>query len=134
VRVGIIRDGKRIERVVTMRAAQARTLVPVHPSSCRLVSAESTGAQPEDIAVADLPAERATQLPGGRGVVVSAVPAQSAAASAGLRTGDVILRVGKDGIRAARDVVAAMKAFKGEVIPILVRRSGYDFWAALRRK
>jgi 8-oxo-dGTP pyrophosphatase MutT (NUDIX family) len=34
----------------------------------------------------------------------------------------------------AREVEAAIKATSGDMIPILVRRSGYDFWVALRRR
>lgn len=134
VRVGIIRDGKHIERTVTVRAAPVRSLPAVHPSSCSLVPRDGTVGRPEDVAVVDLPPERSAQLPGGRGVAISEAPAGSAAADAGLRAGDVILRVGKDGIRAARDVPTAIKVYRGDVIPILVRRSGYDFWAALRRR
>ena len=66
-------------------------------------------------------------------MAIAEVAAGSAAAEAGLRVGDVILRIGRDGIRAARDVAAAIKAYPGDVIPVLVRRSGYDFWSALRR-
>jgi serine protease Do len=133
VRIGIVRDGRRIERTVTMRAALGRGVPPVHPSSCSLVPGQGTG-RPEDIAIVELPPERSVHLPGGRGVAVSEVPAQSAAANAGLRVGDVILRIGKSGVGTTQDVVAAIKAHSGEAIPVLVRRSGYDFWSALRRR
>ena len=83
--------------------------------------------------MADLPPERATRLPGG-GVAISAVDGDSAVAEAGLRVGDILLRIGKTPIHRARDVVGAIRAQPGEVIPVLVRRSGYDFWAALRRR
>ena len=48
--------------------------------------------------------------------------------------GDVLLRVGKSSVRSAKEVEAAIKGTSGEMIPVLVRRSGYDFWAALRRR
>jgi len=36
---------------------------------------------------------------------------------------------------AAVDLIrAAIASHKGGMIPLLVRRSGYDFWAALRRR
>jgi serine protease Do len=133
VRVGIVRDGKRIDRAVIMRAAIGRSTPSIHPSSCSLVIGEGVG-RPEDIVVVDLPPERAAQLPGGRGVAISEAPPQSAAADAGLRIGDVVLRVGKSGVRTARDVSTAIRAHPGDVIPVLIRRSGYDFWAALRRR
>ncbi len=133
VRIGVFRDGKQIERTVTLRAASVRGTPAVHPSACSLAGTVAPG-RPEEIAVVELSPERAAQLPGGRGVGISEVPAHSAAADAGLRVGDVILRVGKVSIRAARDIVVAINGYSGDVIPVLIRRAGYDFWAALRRR
>ena len=134
VRVGLLRDGKRLDREVIVRAAAPRGIPVVHPSACSLLLADGGRGRPEDLEVADLPADRATRLPGGAGVAVSGVAAASAAAEAGLRVGDVILRVGKTPVKSVREVAAAVRARTGEVIPILLRRSGYDFWAALRRR
>lgn len=133
VRVGIFRDGKRIERTLTMRAAPGRAPSATHPSSCSLLARQAPPGRADELVVIELPPERAKQLPGGRGVAISEVPQQSAAADAGLRVGDVVLRVGKAPVRSAADVEAAVKQHSGEVIPVLLRRSGYDFWAALRR-
>jgi len=127
VRVGVLRDGRHLEREVTLRAP------PVHPSSCTLAG-DGAPARLEEIAVAELPPERASHLPGGGGVAISSVDGDSAVAEAGLRAGDILLRIGKIPVRHARDVVGAIRAQSGEVIPVLVRRSGYDFWAALRRR
>jgi S1-C subfamily serine protease len=89
----------------------------------------------EDFDVEELPATRAAGLPGGRGVGVSRLTEESAAAQAGLRVGDVVLRIGKTGVRTAKDVAAALGAFKtGETMPLLVRRSGFDFWMAFQRR
>ena len=41
VRVGIFRDGKRIERTLTMRAAPGRTPSATHPSSCSLLAGQA---------------------------------------------------------------------------------------------
>ena len=132
VRVGLLRDGRRLDREVTLRAALSQHAPAIHPSSCALAG-DGSVARLEEIAVADLPPERATRLPGG-GVAISAVDGDSAVAEAGLRVGDILLRIGKTPIHHSRDVVAAIRAQPGEVIPVLVRRSGYDFWAALRRR
>jgi serine protease Do len=132
VRVGLLRDGRHIEREVTLRAAPSPHAPAIHPSSCALAG-EGGPARLEEIAVADLPPERAARLPGG-GVAISAVDSDSAVAEAGLRVGDILLRIGKIPIHHATDVVKAIRAQSGEVIPVLVRRSGYDFWAALRRR
>ncbi|MBC8131647.1 MAG: trypsin-like peptidase domain-containing protein [Deltaproteobacteria bacterium] len=131
IRVGVFRDRKRIDRTITLRAAPGRATPAVHPSSCSLLGRETI--RSEELVVIELPAERAVQLPGGRGVAISEVPPQSASADAGLRIGDVVLRVGKAKVRSAADVAAAVKQHQGEVIPVLLRRSGYDFWAAVRR-
>jgi len=132
VRVGVMRDGRRLDREVALRAALNQHAPAIHPSSCALAG-DGTVARLEEIAVADLPPERATRLPGG-GVAISAGDSDSAVAEAGLRVGDILLRIGKTPIHHSRDVVAAIRAQPGEVIPVLVRRSGYDFWAALRRR
>jgi S1-C subfamily serine protease len=105
----------------------------VHPSSCSLL-ADRRAARAEELAVVEVPPARAAALPGGRGVAISETPPQSAAAEAGLRVGDVILRIGKNGVRTPADVAAAIKEQAGEVVPVLVRRGGYDFWVALRRR
>jgi type II secretory pathway component PulC len=45
--------------------------------------------------------------------------------------GDILLRVGKTGIRAPADLTTALRALKGgAAVPILVRRGGFDFWTA----
>jgi len=134
VRVGLLRDGKRIEREVTLRAAAVRGAPALHPSSCTLAAASGARERPEDLELTNVPADRAARLPGGAGVAIASVPSASAAAEAGLRIGDIVLRIGKSPVRSARDVAAAVRAQKGDVIPILVRRGGYDFWAALRRR
>jgi serine protease Do len=132
VRVGIFRGGRRLERSITMGAAPARGSATVHPSGCAVVDREASP-RSDELVVGDLPPERATQLPGGHGVILSEIPTPSAAADAGLRVGDFVLRIGQVQIRTSAQVAPAMKAYAGEVIPVLIRRGGYDFWAALRR-
>ena len=47
----------------------------------------------------------------------------------------MILRVGKQGVRSANDLTAALRAFKaGTTVPMLVRRGGFDFWTAFTRR
>jgi serine protease Do len=59
---------------------------------------------------------------------------RGAAAQAGLKPGDVILRVGSQGVRTPKDFGAALATFKnGDAVPVLVRRAGFDFWTALPR-
>jgi serine protease Do len=131
--VGVVRDGKRLEREVTLRPSPNRAPTALHPSSCSLAAADAAG-RADDIIVTELPRDRAARLPGGAGVAISSVPADSAAAEAGLRVGDIILRIGKTSVHTGRETATAIASHKGTMIPLLVRRSGYDFWAALRRR
>jgi S1-C subfamily serine protease len=73
--------------------------------------------------------------PGGGGVTVTRLTDHSAAAQAGLRVDDVVLRIGKTHVRAPGDVAQALGGYKlGEPVPMLVRRSGFDFWIAFTRR
>ena len=133
VRVALVRDGKRVEREVVPRLAPAKAPAPLHPSSCGRPRAYGSGGG-EDIQVQELPPARAAGLPGGRGVAISKVADRGAAAQAGLRVGDVILRVGASGVRTTKDFGAALAAYKpGDSVPVLARRAGFDFWTALMR-
>jgi len=130
----IIRDGKKMEREVALRAAPIKTVAPPHPSSCTR-RRDSAQAAVEDFDVQELPATRATGLPGGRGVAVSRVTDHGAADQAGLKLGDIVLRIGKGAVRTPADVTAALASFKtGDTMPMLVRRAGFDFWMAFSRR
>jgi serine protease Do len=134
VRVGLLRDGRRIEREVTTRPAASRPPVALHPASCSLHRPVAVAAV-DDFQVDELPPERAANLPGGRGIAVAQLSVHSAAAQAGLKIGDIILRVGKDGVRTQRDLSGALQIFKpGDTVPMLVRRGGFDFWTAFTRR
>jgi serine protease Do len=134
VKVALVREGKRVERDVVPRLAPTKTPPPLHPSSCGRPREIPLGGSGEDIEVQDVPAARAAGLPGGRGIAVSKVADHGAAAQAGLRAGDVILRVGAAGVRTPKDFGSALGTYKpGDSVPVLVRRAGYDFWTALPR-
>lgn len=134
IKVSLVRDGKRVEREVVMQAATVKTVAPPHPSSCAR-RPEASSPSIEDFDVQDVPAPRAASLPGGRGVAVSRVTDPSAASQAGLKVGDVVLRVGKTSVRTPADVAKALGGYKlGEPLALLVRRSGFDFWIAFIRR
>src|SRR5262249_61300535 len=125
---------KRVERDVVPRLAAVKAPPPAHPSSCGRPREIPMGSAGEDIEVQDVPAARASGLPGGRGIAVSKVSDHGAAAQAGLRPGDVILRVGGAGVRTPKDFGAALATDKpGDSVPVLVRGAGVDFSAALPR-
>jgi serine protease Do len=134
VKVGLWRDGHTVDREVTVRMAEGRTPIPTHPSSCSR-RREAAASTPDDFDVAELPPAQAGGLPGGRGIAIASLAGRGAAAQAGLKVGDVILRVGKQGVRSASDLTAALRTFKpGTTVPILVRRGGFDFWTAFTRR
>jgi serine protease Do len=134
VKIALVRDGKRIDREVVLRAAPVKNVATPHPSSCAR-RPEGLLATVEDFDVQELPTARAAGLPGGRGVSVTRVTDHGAAAQAGLKTGDVVLRIGKTGVRTSKDVTTALGGYKaGETVPLLLRRSGFDFWMAFTRR
>ncbi|HVR62905.1 MAG TPA: trypsin-like peptidase domain-containing protein [Polyangia bacterium] len=133
VRIGILRDGKRVEKEVVPRLAAMRA-PPPHPSGCNRPRAAATPAE-NDFDVADAAAGQAAGLPGGRGVTVSHLAEHGAAAQAGVRVGDFLLRIGKNRIHSAKDVESALRAFSpGDTYPALLRRAGFDFWTAISRR
>jgi serine protease Do len=133
IKIAVVRDGKRTEREIVPRAAPIKDVAPPHPSSCGRAR-EPLQANVDDFDVQPAPA-RAGGPPGGRGVAVSRVTDHSAAAQAGLKVGDIVLRVGKSGLRTPPDVASALAGYKlGDAVPMLVRRGGFDFWMAFTRR
>jgi serine protease Do len=136
VKVGLYREGKAIEREVTTRAVETRPqATPIHPSSCSRKRDGNVGGGAEDLQVVEVSSTQATSLPGGRGVSIAQLSDHGAAAQAGLKVGDILLRVGKTGIRSPADLTTALGALKGgAAVPILVRRGGFDFWTAFTQR
>ena len=133
-KLALVRDGKRVERDVVLRAAQLKGVTPPHPASCAQTH-EPALAAVEDFDVQEIPPARAGGLPGGRGVVVTRVTDHGAADQAGLKVGDIILRIGKASVRSQPDVTGALAVYKpGDMLPMLVRRSGFDVWMAFSRR
>ena len=133
-KLAIVRDGKRIERDVALRAAPVKGVTPPHPASCAQMH-DPAPAVVEDFDVQELPPARAGGLPGGRGVTVTRITDRGAADQAGLKVGDIVLRIGKGAVRSPADVASALGGYKaGEMLPMLVRRSGFDFWMAFSRR
>jgi serine protease Do len=133
-KLAIIRDGKRIERDVVLRAATVKGVSAPHPASCAQ-RREPTMAAVEDFDVQELAPARASGLPGGRGVSVTRITDHGAADQAGLKVGDIVLRIGKASVRTPADVATALGTYKpGDMLPMLVRRTGFDFWMAFSRR
>jgi serine protease Do len=133
VMVTLLRNGNRLVRQVTLRAAPTKMAALPHPSGCASPRGDETSIARE-LALVEVSGDKAARLPSGRGVAIAEVPLDSPAAEAGMRVGDVVLRIGRAQIRSGVDVAAAIKSFRGAFIPVLLRRSGYDFWVALPRQ
>ena len=64
------------------------------------------------------------EVPGNRGVLVSSVKKSGAAAEAGLRAGDVIVRVNRNSVRDVDDVLEEVREAERDTIPFEVVRKG----------
>jgi serine protease Do len=129
VRVGLLRDGKPLERTVTTRAAPRTGRPARHPWDCRSVQAAGDGSL--GFEVREVARARAAELPGGRGVQVSKVTG-SGAREANLRAGDIILRVGRTAVGSVEELKRRLNDWKREgPLPLLVRTRFRTFWTAL---
>ncbi len=135
VRVGLRRAGSVNdaieERLLTTRALGGRTARVIHPAGCRPLTAAP---MPEGFDAADLSPGRAIGLPGGRGVEISHVQG-GAAREADLQAGDIVLRAGRVAVGSVQELRRALgEAPADRPVPLLVRRQGRHFWAALPRR
>jgi serine protease Do len=131
--ITILRDGKRVVREVVPRPAPVKDITPPPPSSCSRPP-EPLMANVDDFDVEPTRGE-GPRAPSLRSVTVTRVTDHSAAAQAGLRIGDIVLRIGQASVWTPADVSAALKQYKlGDPVPMLVRRSGFDFWMAFTRR
>jgi serine protease Do len=134
VKIGLLRDGKKLEREAIPRPALNPVVTTPHPSGCGRLREVTTPAA-VDFEVTPVVAAQAGGLPGGRGVFISQLAERSAAAQAGARLGDIILRVAKTSIHTQVELDSALRAFNpGDMVPILIRRAGFDFWTAISRR
>jgi serine protease Do len=137
VKVGLLRDGKAIERQVLTRAGPKPARFR-HGASCRSLSdgPSSAGGGPAAIDVGfevrDLPRARAAEVPGGAGVQVSKVHG-GLGGQAKLAVGDIILRVGRTPVTSAEDLRKRLAEWKRDApLPLLVSTRSHYFWTALR--
>jgi serine protease Do len=124
--IKVLRDGK--EKTLTAEIAQlADSGEAEAPADA---SGEKRGSL--GVAVADLTREQRQQLGIGEGGVVVTAVGEGPAAEAGIRRGDVLLRLGASTIensRQLRELLAAAPA--GKPIPILVRRGENTLFLAV---
>ena len=98
----------------------------------------ATDRNPVGLALAPLSAEQREELglqPEAKGVVVARVAPGSLASESGIRSGDVIVRVGDDAVTTPADAVAKIRkaeSEKREAVPLLVMREGTTYYLALQ--
>src|SRR5688500_16280951 len=132
VTVKVLRDGKTIEVKPTLgEMAAAR-------GGSRSIDGEREGASAKyGMTVEPLTPEVAAQLELGRnvkGVVITGVDPSGAAASAGLREGDVIQQVNGKSVDDADDVRDALNANDGKPSVLLIARGDGTFFVPLRAR
>jgi serine protease Do len=128
VKVGLLRDGKPIERDVVTRAAP-KSSPSKHVEDCRAAPVET--AFSIGFEVRALPAGRAEGLPGKRGINVVRVSG-GAARDANLEVGDIILRVGNQPVSTPEEFTQQIAAWKRSApLPLLVQTRNRNFWTAL---
>jgi serine protease Do len=124
------RDGKEQTLDVTVAKLKTDKL-----ASAGDVKTEETG--PIGLSLAPLTPKMRERLELGddaKGVVVAKVAPDSRAAEGGLKTGDVIVRVGNDAVTTPEEATAKIKAAekaKKEAVPLLIAREGTTYYLAL---
>ncbi len=128
VPVLVMRDGKQVR--INVKLGE---LPDQEPKLAADESAKATRTSRLGIAVVDLTKEQRTELELEKeGVLVEAVE-KGAAADAGIRQGDVILRMNNRAVKNASDFKAMVKDLPaGKSVPVLVQRRGGPTFLALK--
>ena len=129
IKVGIIREGKKVEFVVTTGE------MPAEPAEKKVGQTEKK--EWFGLHVTSLTPEIAKELELKitEGVVIETVDGGSSAQEAGLRRGDVIVEVNRQKIKDETDYLAAMEKTKpSQGVLFLINRGGSTFFATLKEE
>jgi serine protease Do len=125
-KIKVLRDGK--EKLLTARVEQLAD----NSAGSEPVSAAGEGRGRLGVAVADLTREQRSELGLESGGVVVTGVADGPAAEAGIRRGDVLLRLGQSNIESAQQLQKLVAAAPSDKpIPILIRRGDNTLFLAL---
>jgi serine protease Do len=128
VKVGLLRDGKPIERELVTRPA-ARPSKARHAEDCRASSEANVVSLGFEVRA--LPAARAASLPAKKGIYVVRITG-GIARDANLEVGDVILRVANQPVTTPEEFARRLAEWKHDVpLPLLVQTRSRSFWTAL---
>ncbi len=132
--IGFLRDGKPMQlQVAVAERDDDGTVVARGTRPKKGAPAGEIG--PLGLTVGKVTAEaaRAAGLPSAEGVLVTEVERGSAAASAGVAVGDVILELNRKRVRSPADFAAASKAVRpGEMVLLRIQRGESAIYVALR--
>jgi len=126
----VLREGKSSEVKATLEE-----MAPATEASARREGAAPSGAGKFGLTIEPLTPQIANRLELDRdteGVVVTGVDPSGAAASAGLREGDVIQQVNGRSVRSIEQVRAGLDAASDKPVVLLVARAGGSFFVPLR--
>ena len=130
VTLQVLRDGKSKEVKATLEA-----LTAAKEAANRTEGAGPAGAGKFGMAIEPLTPQLADRLELDRdvqGVVISEVDPSGAAASAGLREGDVIQQINGQAVRSAEQVRAGLEAAANKPVVLLIARANGSFFVPLR--
>ncbi len=135
--VGSVKPGKTVP-VVVLRDGKQKTIdVTIEPLDEGQKVSSVAPVNPVDesrlgVEVAEVPDELREQMGIDAGVVVSRISPDGAAASAGIRTGDVILSLNREEIDSVKELEKLVReAPADEAIPVLVQRESSPIFLAL---
>ncbi|HKV04384.1 MAG TPA: DegQ family serine endoprotease [Candidatus Acidoferrales bacterium] len=127
VKLGIFRDNKKQDVSVTLGELKVN-------ESAKDNSGGSGGGGLEGVEVQELTPDIAQQLqlsPGTRGVVVSSVDPSTAAAAAGLQSGDLIEEVNHKPVHSIREYQQALAAVGTQPVLLLVNQNGVTHYVVI---
>jgi len=122
----VLRDGKRTTLEVTIEPLEGdRQVSAIEPTDP--IDESRLG-----IVVAEIPEEMRIELGIGKGVIVSEIDPEGAAALSGIRKGDVIESVNRRPVESVASLTSIIKdAPAGDPIPVLIRRENAPLFLAL---
>lgn len=135
--VGAVVPGSTVDATVLRNGEQKTLSVTIEPLDEGERVANAPVDDPVDasrlgVVVAEIPADTRERMGVDHGVVVSQINPDGAAASAGIREGDVILTINRDKVSSVKELEKLVRdAPAGEAIPVLVQRNTSPMFLAL---
>ena len=135
-KLAIVRDGKRIERDVVLRAATVKGVTPPHPASCAQTARADAWRRSRTSTCRSWPPARASGLPGGRGVIGHAHHRPRRRRSGGPEGGRhrAAHRQGVGALRPPTSPPRSAATSRATSCRCSFAAAGFDFWMAFSRR